>query len=163
MNHPDGDCPLCLCPLLEGDEQNHALPFMKLMSCFHCFHRQFYSHYFYFVSSYICCELQYPSFNSPFLYLNCGSECIIRWWNWLQTEQVTNHSDSSTETTRPITDMGNRKGVLEEHNCNYCVDVVVLFCPLKKVVWNASSSYTVDIQLRQSVVFTLCSYVVICK
>ncbi|KAE8038569.1 hypothetical protein FH972_011066 [Carpinus fangiana] len=38
MNHPDGDCPLCLCPLLPEDEQNKTLPFMKLMSCFHCFH-----------------------------------------------------------------------------------------------------------------------------
>lgn len=38
MNHPDGNCPLCLYPLLLEDEQNETLPFMKLMSCFHCFH-----------------------------------------------------------------------------------------------------------------------------
>ncbi|KAI3829143.1 hypothetical protein L1987_03259 [Smallanthus sonchifolius] len=38
MNHPDGDCPLCLSPLLEESASNNALPFMKLMSCFHCFH-----------------------------------------------------------------------------------------------------------------------------
>lgn len=39
MNHPDGDCPLCLYPLVPEDEQSKVLPFMKLMSCFHCFHR----------------------------------------------------------------------------------------------------------------------------
>ncbi|CAL0324335.1 unnamed protein product [Lupinus luteus] len=50
MNHPDGDCPLCLLPLVPIDQQSETLPFMKLMSCFHCFH----------------------------------SECIIRWWNYLQ-------------------------------------------------------------------------------
>ncbi|KAK9068218.1 hypothetical protein SSX86_012329 [Deinandra increscens subsp. villosa] len=38
MNHPDGDCPLCLSPLLEERASDNALPFMKLMSCFHCFH-----------------------------------------------------------------------------------------------------------------------------
>lgn len=39
MNHPDGDCPLCLSPLVPEEEQSKVLPFMKLMSCFHCFHR----------------------------------------------------------------------------------------------------------------------------
>ncbi|KAJ0111300.1 hypothetical protein Patl1_00110 [Pistacia atlantica] len=38
MNHPDGDCPLCLYPLVPKDETDEVLPFMKLMSCFHCFH-----------------------------------------------------------------------------------------------------------------------------
>ncbi|XP_057808326.1 uncharacterized protein LOC131022816 isoform X2 [Salvia miltiorrhiza] len=38
MNHPEGDCPLCLFPLLDEDADNNSLPFMKLMSCFHCFH-----------------------------------------------------------------------------------------------------------------------------
>ncbi|XP_024026469.1 E3 ubiquitin-protein ligase RNF25 isoform X2 [Morus notabilis] len=38
MNHPDGDCPLCLYSLVSEDDQNKNLPFMKLMSCFHCFH-----------------------------------------------------------------------------------------------------------------------------
>ncbi|CAA0842749.1 RWD domain-containing protein [Striga hermonthica] len=39
MNHPDGDCPLCLHPLLgDEDADSSSLPFMKLMSCFHCFH-----------------------------------------------------------------------------------------------------------------------------
>ncbi|KAF7826348.1 E3 ubiquitin-protein ligase RNF25 [Senna tora] len=40
MNHPDGDCPLCLYPLVPEDQQNESFPFMKLMSCFHCFHRE---------------------------------------------------------------------------------------------------------------------------
>nr|XP_043628358.1 E3 ubiquitin-protein ligase RNF25 [Erigeron canadensis] len=38
MNHPDGDCPLCLSSLVEEGASNSTLPFMKLMSCFHCFH-----------------------------------------------------------------------------------------------------------------------------
>lgn len=38
MNHPDGNCPLCLYPLVLKDSQK-PLPFMKLMSCYHCFHR----------------------------------------------------------------------------------------------------------------------------
>lgn len=38
MNHPDGDCPLCLYPLLDEDSGSNSPPFMKLMSCFHCFH-----------------------------------------------------------------------------------------------------------------------------
>ncbi|XP_042959919.1 uncharacterized protein LOC122294986 isoform X3 [Carya illinoinensis] len=40
MNHPDGDCPLCLYPLVPEDGQNENFPFMKLMSCFHCFHSE---------------------------------------------------------------------------------------------------------------------------
>ncbi|KAH0465305.1 hypothetical protein IEQ34_005408 [Dendrobium chrysotoxum] len=38
MNHPEGDCPLCLYPLLSDDRSGASLPFMKLMSCYHCFH-----------------------------------------------------------------------------------------------------------------------------
>ncbi|CAN8254138.1 unnamed protein product [Cochlearia groenlandica] len=38
MNHPDGDCPLCLYPLFPEDGESKQIPFMKLMSCFHCFH-----------------------------------------------------------------------------------------------------------------------------
>lgn len=37
MNHPDGECPLCLYPLVDEDSGSSE-PFMKLMSCFHCFH-----------------------------------------------------------------------------------------------------------------------------
>ncbi|XP_059313021.1 uncharacterized protein LOC132064142 [Lycium ferocissimum] len=37
MNHPDGECPLCLYPLVDEDAGSSA-PFMKLMSCYHCFH-----------------------------------------------------------------------------------------------------------------------------
>ncbi|XP_022770169.1 uncharacterized protein LOC111313733 isoform X2 [Durio zibethinus] len=40
MNHPYGNCPLCLYPLVSEDDQTERLPFMKLMSCFHCFHRE---------------------------------------------------------------------------------------------------------------------------
>ncbi|KAM0878566.1 hypothetical protein ACQ4PT_034794 [Festuca glaucescens] len=38
MNHPAGDCPLCLYPLVPEDNDSSALSFMKLMSCYHCFH-----------------------------------------------------------------------------------------------------------------------------
>ncbi|MQM00666.1 hypothetical protein Taro_033401 [Colocasia esculenta] len=38
MNHPEGNCPLCLYPLFREDAT--GLPFMKLMSCFHCFHSE---------------------------------------------------------------------------------------------------------------------------
>ncbi|CAN0920028.1 E3 ubiquitin-protein ligase RNF25 [Linum grandiflorum] len=67
MNHPDGDCPLCLYPLVQEKEEHEILPFMKLMSCFHCYH----------------------------------SECIIRWWTWLQKQQEKT-STSSTRYLEPI-------------------------------------------------------------
>ncbi|CAM8937975.1 unnamed protein product [Rhodiola kirilowii] len=67
MNHPEGDCPLCLCPLFPEDEDDESLPFMKLMSCFHCFH----------------------------------SECIIRWWNWLQVQNNLNPSKLSNQQDKP--------------------------------------------------------------
>jgi len=41
---------LCLYPLMGEDKVGSELPFMKLMSCYHCFH----------------------------------SDCIMRWWEWLQ-------------------------------------------------------------------------------
>ncbi|KAI5406033.1 Homeobox-leucine zipper protein ATHB-15 [Lathyrus oleraceus] len=66
MNHPDGDCPLCLFPLVTKEHQSETLPFMKLMSCFHCFH----------------------------------SECIIRWWNWLESSKQTGSSKSDNATAR---------------------------------------------------------------
>ncbi|KAI5419807.1 hypothetical protein KIW84_043825 [Lathyrus oleraceus] len=66
MNHPDGDCPLCLFPLVTEEHQSETLPFMKLMSCFHCFH----------------------------------SECIIRWWNWLESSKQTGSSKSDNATAR---------------------------------------------------------------
>ncbi|KDP28864.1 hypothetical protein JCGZ_14635 [Jatropha curcas] len=91
MNHPEGNCPLCLCPLVLEDEQNEALPFMKLMSCFHCFH----------------------------------SECIIRWWNWLQKERESNTNTSSTSALHCIRDGENEndmQGINEESmgNCPVC-------------------------------------------
>ncbi|XP_065859135.1 uncharacterized protein [Euphorbia lathyris] len=74
MNHPDGDCPLCLYPLVVEEECNEKLPFMKLMSCFHCFH----------------------------------SECIIRWWSWLQKEKESNTNTSSTTPHHSIRDAENQ-------------------------------------------------------
>lgn len=38
MNHPEGNCSFCLFPLAMEDAQSGLRPFMKLMSCFHCFH-----------------------------------------------------------------------------------------------------------------------------
>ncbi|KAB1998750.1 hypothetical protein ES319_D12G111100v1 [Gossypium barbadense] len=90
MNHPDGDCPLCLYPLVSEDDQTERLPFMKLMSCFHCFH----------------------------------SECIIRWWNWLQIEIKTNAKNVSSATLhlRNRGDRQDRNGAVEESmgNCPVC-------------------------------------------
>ncbi|XXG77924.1 hypothetical protein AAC387_Pa08g1975 [Persea americana] len=67
MNHPDGDCPLCLYPLVTDAGHSDFLPFMKLMSCFHCFH----------------------------------SECIVRWWRWLQeqNESTANLIEAATTYT----------------------------------------------------------------
>ncbi|KAA3462121.1 E3 ubiquitin-protein ligase RNF25 [Gossypium australe] len=90
MNHPDGDCPLCLYPLVSEDDQTERLPFMKLMSCFHCFH----------------------------------SECIIRWWNWLQIENKNNAKNVSSATLhlRNGGDQQDRNGAVEESmgNCPVC-------------------------------------------
>lgn len=38
MNHPEGNCSFCLSPLVMEDAESGLRPFMKLMSCFHCFH-----------------------------------------------------------------------------------------------------------------------------
>ncbi|KAK8570496.1 hypothetical protein V6N13_003172 [Hibiscus sabdariffa] len=90
MNHPDGDCPLCLYPLVSEDDQAERLPFMKLMSCFHCFH----------------------------------SECIIRWWDWLQIENKNNAKNASSATLhlRNTGDQQDRNGEVEESmgNCPVC-------------------------------------------
>ncbi|KAJ6851411.1 uncharacterized protein M6B38_258880 [Iris pallida] len=40
MNHPEGDCPLCLYSLVTQDGSGIYIPFMKLMSCYHCFHSE---------------------------------------------------------------------------------------------------------------------------
>ncbi|KAF7138283.1 hypothetical protein RHSIM_Rhsim07G0036200 [Rhododendron simsii] len=76
MNHPEGNCPLCLYPLVEESAGSNALPFMKLMSCFHCFH----------------------------------CECIIRWWNWLQSQKIV-PSNSSGSSVRGSRDMVNSEWV----------------------------------------------------
>ncbi|AES95587.1 RING finger protein [Medicago truncatula] len=85
MNHPDGDCPLCLFPLVTEDHQSETLPFMKLMSCFHCFH----------------------------------SECIIRWWNWIQSSKETGSANSDNATAHCNRDTHEK---LEEGvgNCPVC-------------------------------------------
>lgn len=87
MNHPDGDCPMCLYPLMSESDQSSALPFMKLMSCFHCFH----------------------------------SECIIRWWNWLQTKKEADTKISSDTTLRSLRDRGaQEEGDESIGNCPVC-------------------------------------------
>lgn len=85
MNHPDGDCPLCLFPLVTEDHQSETLPFMKLMSCFHCFH----------------------------------SECIIRWWNWIESSKQTSSANSDNATAHRSRD---KREKLEEGvgNCPVC-------------------------------------------
>ncbi|CAL5331277.1 hypothetical protein CsSME_00012298 [Camellia sinensis var. sinensis] len=95
MNHPDGNCPLCLYSLVEEDAGNNILPFMKLMSCFHCFH----------------------------------CECIIRWWNWLQSQKEIKPTNSSGATVHASTNTVNQRGmqrIAEEStgSCPVCRKVV---------------------------------------
>ncbi|KAL4181374.1 hypothetical protein AMTRI_Chr12g270850 [Amborella trichopoda] len=40
MNHLDENCPLYLYPLVTEVREEHYVPFMKLMSWYHCFHSQ---------------------------------------------------------------------------------------------------------------------------
>ncbi|KAH7659291.1 E3 ubiquitin-protein ligase RNF25 protein [Dioscorea alata] len=79
MNHPEGNCPFCLHPLLVEDQSGNSPPFMKLMSCYHCFH----------------------------------SECIIRWWQWLQ--------DDRKQCDSVIASAGIQKEMKQQqHNCPVC-------------------------------------------
>ncbi|OMP00745.1 Zinc finger, RING-type [Corchorus olitorius] len=82
MNHPDGDCPLCLFPLMSEDDQKETLPFMKLMSCFHCFH----------------------------------SECIIRWWTWIQTD----NKDAKNTSSSTLSLSRNRGSGQEKESMGNC-------------------------------------------
>ncbi|XP_058104288.1 uncharacterized protein LOC131248190 [Magnolia sinica] len=91
MNHPDGNCPLCLYPLVPEEGHDDVLPFMKLMSCFHCFH----------------------------------SECIIRWWKWLQEQNETDPSNLIEATVPAYRDLENRAEVhspvkQSQGNCPVC-------------------------------------------
>ncbi|KAL6981326.1 RING-type E3 ubiquitin transferase [Sarracenia purpurea var. burkii] len=89
MNHPDGNCPLCLHPLVEEDAGSNILPFMKLMSCFHCFH----------------------------------CECIIRWWNWLQSQKKldpTPSSDASVHGSRNIVNHHGSTAQESKGSCPVC-------------------------------------------
>ena len=41
LNRPDGDCAFCLAPVADADtldDKSSAVPFIKLMRCYHCFH-----------------------------------------------------------------------------------------------------------------------------
>ncbi|CAL9201568.1 unnamed protein product [Musa hybrid cultivar] len=80
MNHPEGNCPLCLYPLVAKDKTGSSLPFMKLMSCYHCFH----------------------------------SECIIRFWKWVQEERESKATETATATNLEST-RDQQKG-----NCPVC-------------------------------------------
>ncbi|RHN54682.1 hypothetical protein MtrunA17_Chr5g0409521 [Medicago truncatula] len=131
MNHPDGDCPLCLFPLVTEDHQSETLPFMKLMSCFHCFHRwgQFYPfircsiHYFiildFFRTSmkltlyWFNIAFSISNFSFQFFSIIIGSECIIRWWNWIQSSKETGSANSDNATAHCNRGM---------YNCNVTFD-----------------------------------------
>ncbi|XP_078437948.1 RWD domain-containing protein isoform X2 [Wolffia australiana] len=94
MNHPEGNCPLCLDPLFQIDANNKLLPFMKLMSCFHCFH----------------------------------SECILRWWKWVQQEREKD-AKNPPQRTRPLFE-DQRDVQISTHmhqaNCPVCRKVFTL-------------------------------------
>ncbi|XP_038975802.1 uncharacterized protein LOC103713599 isoform X2 [Phoenix dactylifera] len=85
MNHPEGNCPLCLYPLVTQDKDDSSLPFMKLMSCYHCFH----------------------------------SECIIRWWKWLQEQ---NDNKIAQETTAAAIEQRDMPATVNQHKgtCPVC-------------------------------------------
>ncbi|PSS35806.1 E3 ubiquitin-protein like [Actinidia chinensis var. chinensis] len=90
MNHPDGNCPLCLNPLVEEDAGDNILPFMKLMSCYHCFH----------------------------------CECIIRWWNWLQSQKEFHATNSSSGLGRAYGNTTNLQAAEESTGrCPVCREV----------------------------------------
>ncbi|RZC48127.1 hypothetical protein C5167_041068 [Papaver somniferum] len=93
MNHPDGDCPLCLNTLRKDDTEGDFLPFMKLMSCFHCFH----------------------------------SECIIRWWKWLQEQKETNPDASSVSSSQSRN--------LESSDSHRTVNLNPGLCPVCRMVF----------------------------
>ncbi len=90
MNHPAGDCPLCLYPLVKENDGS-ALPFMKLMSCYHCFHRLTSATYWYVQLQEILCS-------SVLLFWNF-SDCIMRWWEWLQNDDTDSKKSSTAATT----------------------------------------------------------------
>ncbi|RWR86721.1 zinc finger protein [Cinnamomum micranthum f. kanehirae] len=100
MNHPDGDCPLCLYPLVTDAGHSDFLPFMKLMSCFHCFH----------------------------------SECIVRWWRWLQEQ-----NESPANLIEVATTSTDREDQRSSMSC-YLVIQPVAVCLLLANGWLACRS-----------------------
>ncbi len=54
MNAPDGDCCFCMLPLDMPDSSQQSRPYMKLMSCFHCFHRFSVENFVPFLTSWFC-------------------------------------------------------------------------------------------------------------
>ncbi|XP_062182609.1 uncharacterized protein LOC133886787 [Phragmites australis] len=100
MNHPAGDCPLCLYPLVGEDREDSALPFMKLMSCYHCFH----------------------------------SDCIMRWWEWLQHD-VVNSKECSTAVNTGDIDASEELG-LSSSDTHYNVNQHKGFCPVCRKVFD---------------------------
>ncbi|XP_062198096.1 uncharacterized protein LOC133900854 isoform X2 [Phragmites australis] len=100
MNHPAGDCPLYLYPLVGEDKDGSALPFMKLMSCYHCFH----------------------------------SDCIMRWWEWLQQDDA-NLKECNTAVTT-----GDKHYNVNQHKG---------FCPVCRKVFDEKdiehASLTIDL------------------
>uniref|UniRef100_A0A0D9XT97 RWD domain-containing protein n=1 Tax=Leersia perrieri TaxID=77586 RepID=A0A0D9XT97_9ORYZ len=87
MNHPAGDCPLCLYPLVQEDKDGSALPFMKLMSCYHCFH----------------------------------SDCIMRWWKWLQNDDTDLKKSSAAVTTEDLSSSAKNHSVSQHKGlCPVC-------------------------------------------
>ncbi|KAL6654070.1 hypothetical protein ACP70R_007535 [Stipagrostis hirtigluma subsp. patula] len=98
MNHPAGDCPLCLYPLVGEDKDESA--FMKLMSCYHCFH----------------------------------SDCIMRWWEWLQHGDV-NSKECNTAVNTRVIDASEEFGLSssdKHHNVNQHKG----FCPVCRKVFD---------------------------
>ncbi|MCO5602227.1 hypothetical protein L7F22_056355 [Adiantum nelumboides] len=76
MNQPDGNCCFCLEPLVIENEVSDVIPFMKLLSCFHCFHRSNFSE----INQRMRFELLSCMDRPLFLYIECfksRSECFL--------------------------------------------------------------------------------------
>jgi len=145
MNHPDGDCPLCLFPLVTEDHQSETLPFMKLMSCFHCFHRwapvnfilrcSILSLYLIFFRTSMKLTLYWfniafsiSNFSFQFVSIIIVSECIIRWWNWIESSKQTSSPNSDNATANRSRGMYNCKVTFDDKcKCSIQYEIILLY------------------------------------
>jgi hypothetical protein len=78
MNQPDGDCCFCMFPLSMGYESSGLKSLMKLMSCFHCFHRLVNVHWSKSVFFW-----NVLSIDQICVLSNSCSDCFSKWFRWI--------------------------------------------------------------------------------